>query len=92
MSKTKIIYKIPTRVKNLELKKRIVMSNIDRSKPLDPDKPVPTASADATTEIIGWYVHFEGSYESLFVGDEKPDNLSPGTEVDILIIPKPTQA
>ena len=88
MNTSKIIYKIPTRVKRLEPKTRIVGGNIDRSKPINPDNPVPTSTADIKTEVLGWYVQFEGSYESICVGNEKPDNLKPGTEVDILIIPK----
>lgn len=83
-----VIYRIPTKVKHLELKKRIVRANVDRSKPIDPDKPMPTAGAIVETENLGWYVHFEGSYESLCVGMEEPLNLKPGTEVDIMIVPR----
>lgn len=39
-------------------------------------------------EKVGWFVHFEGSYEALFVGREKPEGLEAGTEVDILIMPR----
>lgn len=36
----------------------------------------------------GWYVLFEGSWESLLISteNEKPKDLIPGTEVEILII------
>ena len=81
MSSAHIIYKIPTRVKHLELKKRIVKADfVDRAKP---DSVVNTEMKE-----LGWYVHFEGSYESLCVGPDKPVNLEPGTEVDILIVPR----
>jgi len=37
---------------------------------------------------VGWFVHFEGSYEALYVGDEKPDGFEKGTEVDIIFQPR----
>jgi hypothetical protein len=37
---------------------------------------------------VGWFVHFEGSYEALYVGEQKPEGLEPGTEVDIIIEPR----
>jgi hypothetical protein len=42
----------------------------------------------STQQKLGWFVHFEGSYEALFVGDEKPEGLEKGTEVDIIIAPR----
>ena len=37
---------------------------------------------------VGWFVHFEGSYEALFVGYEKPEGFEKGTEVDIIFQPR----
>lgn len=39
-------------------------------------------SAVFTKRSLGWFVTFEGSYESLFFGDEKP-RLSVGKNVKI---------
>ena len=74
----KFAIRIPTRVKHLEMKQRTVVTHKDKTT----DK--------ITSEVIplGWYVHFEGSYESLCVGDEKPHGLEVGDEVDIIIIPR----
>jgi len=36
---------------------------------------------------IGWYVKLEGSWESMYVGDEKP-NLTEGEKVTVSIIPR----
>jgi len=69
--------RIPTRVISLIEKKRIVEGTKDEE-----------GNALLTSQTLGWFVHFEGSYESLFVGHQKPTGLDPGTEVDILIIPK----
>lgn len=35
-------------------------------------------------ESLGWYVHFEGSWEAVFLGFDKPD-LDAGDEVEIVI-------
>ena len=69
--------RMPTRVVKLEEKKRITggKKNAD-------------GEAKLTSETVGWFVHFEGSYESLYVGKEKPVGLDPGTEVDIIIAPR----
>ena len=72
------VYKIHTKVKDREFKKRTVRVTADRS---DPAKPV----IKWITEDVGWFVQFEGSYEALFMGMECPDDLEPGTEVEILI-------
>ena len=74
----KFAIRIPTRVKHLELKRQTIHTRKD------------TASDKIVAEIVplGWYVHFEGSYESLFVGQEKPRGLEVGDEVDIIIIPR----
>ena len=69
--------RIPTRVIKLEERNRIASAK---------------KNADDTVAFVhqnlGWFVHFEGSYEALFVGFEKPAGLDPGTEVDILIVPR----
>ena len=72
----KFTIRIPTKVKHLELKKRTVMTRKD------------TASDKIIAEIapLGWFVHFEGSYESIYVGEERPRGLEVGDEVDILIV------
>lgn len=78
---TKFIVRIPTRVKNLELKKKTLSTEVK-------DRGKPDAVIKATVVSVGWFVHFDGSYESLFVGDEKPRGLEIGDEVDILIVPR----
>lgn len=72
--------RIPTKVMKLEERKRVISG-----KKVGDD-------AVLTSQTIGWFVHFEGSYESLFVGYEKPVGLDPGTEVDILIVPRQPRA
>jgi len=69
--------RIPTRVVKLEEKQIITHGKKDA-----------TGTAVLTSQKIGWFVNFEGSYESLFVGSEKPKDLEPGTEVDIIIRPR----
>ena len=71
-------YKIPTTVKNLENKKLVTLSYIH---------PV-TQKLSCVRRDMGWFVHFEGSYESLFVGFDRPLDLEPGTDVEIIIQPK----
>jgi len=74
----KFAIRIPTRVKHLEFKQRTTETRKDPHS----DKII--------SEVIplGWYVHFEGSYESLCVGSERPRGLEVGDEVDIIIIPR----
>jgi hypothetical protein len=43
----------------------------------------------ADTETLGWFVSFEGSWESLYLGREKPA-LTVGQQVAILIQPVET--
>jgi hypothetical protein len=69
--------RIPTRVKKLEEKKRISYSRKDKN-----------GEAITIMENLGWFVHFEGSWEALFVGYEKPEGLETGSEVDIIIQPR----
>jgi hypothetical protein len=69
--------RIPTRVVKLEEKHRVVSA-----KKNDDD------TVAYTHENLGWFVHFEGSWEALFVGFQKPEGLEKGAEVDILIIPR----
>lgn len=40
--------------------------------------------AEFTRTPIGWFVNFEGSHESLYLGDTRPE-LSPGDPVSIVI-------
>ena len=68
-------YIIPTTVKSLEQKKKTISVHVDRAK----DKVL------IETVDIGWFVLFEGSQESLFVGFEKPEDLVPGSKVKIII-------
>jgi len=73
-----MVYKVLTTVKDLEHKQRVVRVTADRT---DPAKPV----IEWEREDVGWFVQFEGSYEALFMGREKPLDLAPGTKVKILI-------
>jgi predicted RNA-binding protein (virulence factor B family) len=76
------VYRIKAKVEHLEQKK-ITLATYKDVKSEDPKATI------QQTKSAGWFVHFEGSYESLFMGDERPVDLEPGTEVDILIIPRP---
>jgi len=69
--------RIPTRVLKLEERNRIVSARKNED-----------GTVTFRHENLGWFVHFEGSYEALFVGFEKPEELAPGIEVDILIVPR----
>jgi len=33
-------------------------------------------------ESLGWFVHFEGSYEAIYLGDSRP-NFNPGDKVKV---------
>lgn len=74
-----MLYKISTRVRALEMKTMIVRTYKD---PTDANKIL------TDTKPMGWFVLFEESYESLYVGHERPLDLEPGTEVEIIINPK----
>lgn len=65
-------YRIKTRVSRVE-EKIITLSTHKHGEETITEK----ASA-------GWFVNFEGSWESLFLGKEKP-NLQPGQHVNIII-------
>jgi hypothetical protein len=69
--------RIPTRVKKLEEKIRISQSRKDKN-----------GETITVTENLGWFVHFEGSWEALFVGYNRPEGLETGSEVDIIIQPR----
>jgi hypothetical protein len=68
-------------VKHLEHKTRVVSVTADRS---DPANPI----INWTREEVGYFVQFEGSYEALFVGKERPNDLNVGTDVTIYIVPR----
>jgi hypothetical protein len=76
-----MIYKIRTRVKSLEFKKRAVKANADKT---DPDNP----KVIWEYEDLGWFVTFENSHESLFLGIEEPTDMKVDTKVTILILPE----
>jgi hypothetical protein len=78
---TEMVYKIRTKVKNLEFKKTVISAKADRS---DPMNPIITYRH----EDVGWFAQFEGSYEALFVGKDEPHDLSVGTNVIIYIVPE----
>jgi len=71
-------YRIHTKVKALEQKRRALRAWTDHT---DPENPV----VKYEYEDIGWFVTFENSHESLFVGMDKPLDLEPGAKVDIII-------
>jgi len=72
------VYVIKTRVRELEMK--TLTLRVWKPDPLKSD-------TECERQDIGWFVLFENSYESLFVGTEKPTNLDPGTEVEIHLKP-----
>lgn len=51
------------------------------------DKYIGGIGSDAKFERVhvGWYMHLDGSYESLFVGHERPTNIKEGDIVNITI-------
>ena len=67
-----MLYRIKTRVKSIEFRTRVV-----RTDKVD-DAVV------ATTEDIGWFVCFEGSWEAMFLGFEKPE-LVKGQGIEITV-------
>lgn len=67
-----VTYTIPTKVNSIEQHwKRLHVSGFG------PDAIFKNTS-------LGWFVHFEGSWEALYLGQEKPD-LQTGDEVIITI-------
>jgi hypothetical protein len=72
------VYKIRTTVKELMFKKRVAKVTADRR---DPAHPI----INWEYEDVGWFVQFHGSYEALFVGKDRPDELEEGQKVEITI-------
>jgi hypothetical protein len=73
-----MVYKINTTVKELVHKRTAVKVTADRTDPVDP-------KLYWEYEDVGWFVQFNGSYEALFMGKDRPIDLEPGTKVEILI-------
>jgi hypothetical protein len=65
-------YRIKTKVKSVEFLKRTVRGRMVGGK------------AELTEEDLGWFVCFEGSWEHLHLGNEKPE-LYEGQPVEITI-------
>ena len=65
-------YKIKTRVKSVERLDRVLRAHMVGGQ------------AVVEKEDLGWYVCFEGSWEKLYLGTEKP-NLKVGQAVEITI-------
>jgi hypothetical protein len=74
-----MVYKIRSRVTDLQHKTRAVSG---RKHPTIENEVI------IEREDIGWFVTFENSHESLFMGMEEPKDLQPDTEVDIIIRPR----
>lgn len=73
---------IPTKITALTEKIELVRMNKVRQ-PDGSDKYEPEQRS------LGWYVSFQGSYESLFLGFEHPGpEWQKGREVDIIIRPR----
>jgi hypothetical protein len=66
-------YKIPTKVLRVEQKSIVLRS----WKSAD-------GKVEAVTQKRGWWVSFEGSWESIYLGEERPD-LQVGQDVLITI-------
>jgi len=71
-------YVFKAKVKNLESKRRALSAH---------KHPTVENEVVWVYEDIGWFVTFEGSWEALFVGVDRPAGLEPGTEVRIIIEP-----
>jgi hypothetical protein len=67
-------YVIKSRVVSLEKKKRALSA-----------RKISDTEVHWEYEDTGWFVRFEGSWEALFVGMDRPMDLEPGTEVEIVI-------
>ena len=66
-------YRIPTKVAKLELKSVVLRS----WKSAD-------GKVQAVTQKRGWWVAFEGSWESIYLGEQRPD-LEVGQDIMITI-------
>lgn len=73
-------YVIPTKVKSIKEEERIIRTIPNK---LDEKNPI------VEKENLGWFLGFEGSFEALYVGKEKPP-YEVGEEVDIVIRKKDT--
>ena len=71
-------YVFKAKVKSLESKRRALSAH---------KHPTVENEVVWVYEDIGWFVTFEGSWEALFVGMDRPTDLEPGTEVEISIEP-----
>lgn len=73
-------YRINTRVASVELKKRTV--SMRRTGEVDQTgKPI----YEPVEETLGWFVNFEGSWESLCLGPDKPEDVAPGRSAIIRV-------
>jgi hypothetical protein len=70
-------YRISTTVRSIEFVKQTVRTTMEKGE--DGEKKVV-----AEAEDVGWFVCFEGSWERLFLGMDKPD-LVKGQQVEITI-------
>jgi len=68
--------KFYSKVARLEHKKKIVRSWMEGEKFCSEE------------EDRGWFMLLDGSWESLYVGSEKPDGFAIGDEVEVIIQPK----
>jgi hypothetical protein len=72
-------YIIFTRISKVEQRERVTYTNVlDRAKPRAPDNIV------TIVEPLGWFVHLEGSSESICLGAETPP-FAPGALVKLTI-------
>jgi hypothetical protein len=67
-----MIWRFTTKVKSVTERTR------DHFKGLDKDATI------ERTESLGWFLHLDGSWESLFLGFEEP-GLKAGDDVEIVI-------
>lgn len=70
------MYRIPTKVSKLEYKEKVIKTEKEGDKVI------------STVVSLGWFALFEGSQEFLYIGMERPTDLEPGAEVDIIIHPR----
>jgi hypothetical protein len=74
------VIKFYSKVKKLEQKKELLRSWKTGKKTEDGKDEI----ADETRDM-GWFMLLEGSWESLYVGKTKPDNLEIGDSVEVII-------
>ena len=65
------------KVISVERKRKVLRARRIHVTELDPGKEPPKGDIEFEYEDLGWFIHLEGSWESLYVGHEEPQ-VKPG--------------